>query len=61
LITIARNAAQSNKKLLKPEIPGIFGRTGAHCFMDSTTTLNYAIAFVVLAGALAIGLAILVW
>jgi len=27
--------------------------------MDST--LNYAIAFVVLAGALAIGLAILVW
>lgn len=49
-----------HKKLIWRELPGIAGRTGAQCRMD-TTFLNYAIAFVVLAGALAFGLAILVW
>jgi hypothetical protein len=35
------------------------GGSGAQCAMD--TTLNYAIGAVILAGALAIALAFLVW
>jgi len=43
------------------ELPyGARAGIGAHSLMD-TSTLNYAIGAVVLAGALAIGLAILVW
>jgi hypothetical protein len=42
-----------------PRRAGVGGRMSAHCFMD--TTLNYAIGFVVLAGAIALTLAILVW
>jgi hypothetical protein len=43
----------------KDDCPGNGRRIGAHCFMD--TTLNYAIGAVVLAGALAVALAVLVW
>jgi hypothetical protein len=39
--------------------PGIGAGKGARSFMD--TTLNYAIGVVLFAGAVAIGLAILVW
>ena len=39
--------------------PGVCNRTGAHSGMD--TTLNYAIGFVVLIGAAAFALAIMVW
>jgi hypothetical protein len=42
-----------------PFIPGIGAGIGAHLVMD--TTLNYAIGVVVLAGAIALALAILVW